>query len=81
MATPPQFQPLPTTTDPKTGAVIATGAELLPWSLDTLDVAGKTRLQLMRLQAWVSAIAGKANTAAPADPAPAVPKKKGMFGL
>lgn len=59
MATPGEFSPPPTSTDPATGARVLTGAGSLAWSLDTLDLGGDIRGKFIRLQDWVRNLAAR----------------------
>lgn len=51
LATPATFAPIPRTSNPE-----LTGAEVLPWALDTLSVGGDIRAKFVRLQNWVKAL-------------------------
>jgi hypothetical protein len=59
MAPPPEFTAPSTRIDPATGERVMAGGDALPALLDTLDVGGTIRSQLIRLQAWVKQTAGE----------------------
>lgn len=56
MAKPGAFVDPPVTTDPATGKPTMTGANALPWAIDTLALGGDIRAQLIRLQDYVRTI-------------------------
>ncbi|TKD50593.1 hypothetical protein [Sphingomonas baiyangensis] len=66
MAEPGKFAPPPVTTDPATGAAAMSGADALPWAIDTLRLGGDIRARLIRLQDYVrTAVLGETSTPEP----------------
>lgn len=59
MVEPPKISYPPITADPTTGKPTMTGADALPWALDTLDVTREIRAKLIRLQNWVRSLNAK----------------------
>lgn len=57
---PGKFSSPPITPDPATGQPAMTGADGVPWSIDTLALGGDIRAKYIRLQNWVRGLFGDA---------------------
>ena len=56
MIEPPKISSPPVTVDPTTGEPTMTGADALPWAIDTLDMTREIRAKFVRLQNWVKSL-------------------------